>query len=279
MQIGVCVHHNANKTREAFKKMTESGFFCCQLISWNPTLWTDEEASHIRAAAEEFGVTITAFWCGYTGPVIWNFYEGQETLGLVPVAYRHQRMNEILAGASFAQKLGVKDVVTHVGYLPENPYNENFAGVVVCIRHIADQLKEAGQNFLFETGQETPVTLLRTIEEIGRDNVFINLDTANLILYGKGNPVDALDVFGKYVKGVHCKDGRFPTNGKDLGEEVPIGEGKADLCTVIKKLHALSYPGTLTIEREIEGAQQDVDILNAYKLLTSYIKKAEEDAE
>lgn len=278
MQIGVCVHHNAMKTREAFQKMTESGFSCCQLVSWNPTLWTDEEAEHILSAAKEFGVTITAFWCGYTGPVIWNFYEGQETLGLVPVAYRHQRMNELLAGAAFAKKLGVSDVVTHVGYLPENPYDPNFAGVVVCIRHIADKLKESNQNFLFETGQETPVTLLRTIEEIGRDNVFINLDTANLILYGKGNPVDALDVFGKYVKGLHCKDGRFPTNGRELGEEVPIGEGKANLRAVIQKLHALSYTGTLTIEREIEGAQQDVDILNAHALLQSYIKEAEEEA-
>ncbi len=278
MQIGVCVHHNAMKTREAFQKMTESGFSCCQLVSWNPTLWTDEEAEHILSAAKEFGVTITAFWCGYTGPVIWNFYEGQETLGLVPVAYRHQRMNELLAGAAFAKKLGVSDVVTHVGYLPENPYDPNFAGVVVCIRHIADKLKESNQNFLFETGQETPVTLLRTIEEIGRDNVFINLDTANLILYGKGNPVDALDVFGKYVKGLHCKDGRFPTNGRELGEEVPIGEGKANLRAVIQKLHALSYTGTLTIEREIEGAQQDVDILNARALLQSYIKEAEEEA-
>lgn len=278
MQIGVCVHHNAMKTREAFQKMTESGFSCCQLVSWNPTLWTDEEAEHILSAAKEFGVTITAFWCGYTGPVIWNFYEGQETLGLVPVAYRHQRMNELLAGAAFAKKLGVSDVVTHVGYLPENPYDPNFAGVVVCIWHIADKLKESNQNFLFETGQETPVTLLRTIEEIGRDNVFINLDTANLILYGKGNPVDALDVFGKYVKGLHCKDGRFPTNGRELGEEVPIGEGKANLRAVIQKLHALSYTGTLTIEREIEGAQQDVDILNARALLQSYIKEAEEEA-
>ena len=278
MQIGVCVHHNAMKTREAFQKMTESGFSCCQLVSWNPTLWTDEEAEHILSAAKEFGVTITAFWCGYTGPVIWNFYEGQETLGLVPVAYRHQRMNELLAGAAFAKKLGVSDVVTHVGYLPENPYDPNFAGVVVCIRHIADKLKESNQNFLFETGQETPVTLLRTIEEIGRDNVFINLDTANLILYGKGNPVDALDVFGKYVKGLNCKDGRFPTNGRELGEEVPIGEGKANLRAVIQKLHALSYTGTLTIEREIEGAQQDVDILNARALLQLYIKEAEEEA-
>ena len=133
-----------------------------------------------------------------------------------------------------------------------------------------------GQAFLFETGQETPVTLLRTIEDIGCDNVGVNLDTANVILYGKANPVDALDVFGKYVRGVHCKDGLYPTNGRELGKEVKIGSGKANLREVIRKLHKLGYAGTLTIEREIEGAQQDADILEARELLSNYVKEAEE---
>ena len=64
----------------------------------------------------------------------------------------------------------------------------------------------------------------------------MNLDTANLILYGKANPVDALDVFGRYVRGVHAKDGLYPTNGSELGREVPIGEGKVDFPILISKL-------------------------------------------
>ena len=227
-------------------------------------------------AAEKYHITITAFWCGWTGPVVWNFYEGQETLGLVPTAYRHQRMNEILSGAQFAKSLGVRTIVTHVGFLPENPYDPHYPALLVCLRKIAETLKADGQDFLFETGQETPVTLLRTIEDIGFDNVGVNLDTANVILYGKANPVDALDVFGKYVRGVHCKDGLYPTNGRDLGKEVKIGEGKANLREVIRKLYHLGYKGTLTIEREIEGEQQDLDIIEARDLLMQYVKEAEE---
>lgn len=276
MRIGVCVGHQAQKTDEAFGKMAKNGFSCCQFISWNPTLWTEEEREHILAAAKKYDITITAFWCGWTGPVAWNFYEGQETLGLVPTAYRHQRMSEILAGAKFAKSIGVNTVVTHVGFLPENPYDPHYPALLVCLRKIAETLKADGQDFLFEAGQETPVTLLRTIEDTGFDNVGINLDTANVILYGKANPVDALDVFGKYVRGVHCKDGLYPTNGRELGKEVKIGEGKANLREVIRKLHALGYTGTLTIEREIEGAQQDVDILEARELLASYVTEAEE---
>ena len=239
---------------------------------------TDETAERMNKLLSELGMEITAFWCGWSGPAIWDFKSGPNTLGLVPVEYRFIRMKELVNGLDFAKKIGVSDVVTHAGFIPENPSSSEYLGLIEVIRFIANHAKDNGQNFLFETGQETPVTLLRTIEEIGRDNVFINLDTANLILYGKGNPVDALDVFGKYVKGLHCKDGRFPTNGRELGEEVPIGEGKANLRAVIQKLHALSYTGTLTIEREIEGAQQDVDILNARALLQSYIKEAEEEA-
>ena len=95
-----------------------------------------------------------------------------------------------------------------------------------------------------------------------------------MILYGKANPVDALDVFGKYVRGVHCKDGLYPTNGRDLGMEVKIGTGKANLKECIRKLNELGYKGTLTIEREIEGAQQDIDIIEAKELLEEYVKEA-----
>ena len=136
---------------------------------------------------------------------------------------------------------------------------------------MANYVKANGQYFLFETGQETPVTLLRTIEDIGTDNLGINLDPANLILYGKANPVDALDVFGKYVRDVHAKDGLYPTDGKHLGRETPLGEGKVDFPRLIAKLREVGYDGSLTIEREISGEQQLKDILRGKALLEELI--------
>ena len=128
-------------------------------------------------------------------------------------------------------------------------------------------MAERGQTFLFETGQETPVTVLRAIEEIGLENVGINFDTANLILYGKGNAADAVLVFGKYIRDTHIKDGFYPTNGTELGKEAPAGEGLADLPLVLKRLKEVGYTGPFTIEREISGEKQIADIKHARDLL------------
>ncbi len=274
MKIGVCVHFgDINNIPEQFRALREQGFDNCQLISWNTALWTDENANKILGYQKEFGVEISAFWCGWEGPATWNFYEGQTTLGLVPVEYREIRIKNLCDGADFAHKLGVENVVTHMGFIPENPLDPEFVPFCNAVKTVADHLKKNGQWLLFETGQETPVTMLRCFETAGADNLGVNLDTANVILYGRANPVDALDVFGKYVRNLHAKDGKYPVNGHDLGEETAIGQGKVDFYGVIKGLHELGYNGYITIEREISGEQQTKDILAAKEYLAGIIKE------
>lgn len=251
--------------------LRENQIDTCQLLSWQPEYWTAENAEKIKKWFEDAGITITAFWCGWSGPCAWNFYDGQITLGLVPPEYRNMRVKQLCDGADFAKLLGITDVVTHMGYIPENPYDPNFYGLCVAVRTVANHLKNNGQYLLFETGQETPVTMLRCFEQVGCDNLGINLDTANLILYGKANPVDALDVFGKFVRNIHAKDGRYPTNGHDLGEETRVGEGKVDFRAFFTKLHELGYDSHVTIEREIEGDQQMKDVLTARDYLQAII--------
>lgn len=273
MKIGTCIGlANEEELARKFKDLRDCGMASCQLISWCPDHWTDEAAAYTRRLTEEYGVEISAFWCGWTGPSVWDFYEGQATLGLVPPAYRAQRVKELCAGADFAKKLGVEDVVTHMGFIPENPNDAEFLPFCDAVRQVAEHCKQNGQHLLFETGQETPVTMLRCFEVVGMDNLGINLDTANLILYGRANPVDALDVFGKYVRNLHAKDGCYPTNGHDLGRETAIGEGKVDFVALFKKLHELGYDRYVTIEREISGDQQRVDILNSVVYLRETIE-------
>ena len=272
MKIGVCVNFDEiGGMSKKFKDLKSEGFDNCQLISWKPVLWTDENSEIIKKLTEENGITISAFWCGWEGPCVWNFYDGQITLGLVPPEYRIMRIKNLCDGADFAHKLGVKNVVTHMGFIPENPNDPQFAPFCVAVRQVAEHLKKNNQNLLFETGQETPVTMLRCFEKVGMDNLGVNLDTANVILYGKANPVDALDVFGKYVMNIHAKDGLYPTNGHDLGSEVRIGDGKVDFKALFKKLHELGYDSYVTIEREIEGEQQISDIRHAKKYLGDII--------
>ncbi len=276
MKIGTCVNFNTLEGIEnKFRTLCENDFDSCQLLSWNPKVWTDENVEILKSMLTKYEVTISAFWCGWEGPCVWNFYDGQITLGLVPAEYRQMRIKNLCDGSDFAKKLGVTDVVTHMGFIPENPYDPNFNTFCVAVRTVAQHLKGNGQFLLFETGQETPVTMLRCFEKVGCDNLGINLDTANLILYGKANPVDALDVFGKYVRNIHAKDGKYPTNGHDLGEETRIGEGKVDFKALFAKLYELNYHSYVTIEREIqEGSPEQIkDILESREYLLSIIEE------
>lgn len=274
MKIGTCVSFSSIEgMEEKLTALRENNFDHCQLISWCPNAWTDENAETLKSLLKKYGVTVSAFWCGWEGPCDWNFYTGQLTLGLVPPDYRTVRIKNLCDGADFAMKLGVADVITHMGFIPENPYDPNFGSFCVAVRQVARHLKANGQYLLFETGQETPVTMLRCFETVGCDNLGINLDTANLILYGKANPVDALDVFGKYVRNLHAKDGCYPVNGHDLGCETRIGEGKVDFRGLFKKLRELGYNSHVTIEREIEGDRQTADILEAREYLQNIINE------
>ncbi len=274
MKIGTMVTLSDLKTtEERLIKLKNHGFNSCQIVSWKPQLWTRENAEGLKELIEKYEIEVSAFWCGWEGPCMWNFYEAQIMLGLLPPEYRQMRVKNLCDGADFAKLIGVTDVVTHMGFIPENPYDPNFAPMCVAIRTVANHLKKNGQYLLFETGQETPVTLIRCFETVGTDNLGINLDTANLIMYGKANPVDALDVFGKYVRNLHAKDGVYPTNGHDLGHQKKIGEGKVDFPALFKKLHELGFDSHVTIEREISGEQQMIDVIEAKEYLEKIISE------
>jgi len=253
--------------REEIEKVRKLGLPTCQLACWDPKLMGEGTAKEIERTCRESRLEITTIWAGYTGRLVWNFVEGPKTIGLVPPDMRAQRVKDLKCGADFAKRLAVRSITTHVGFLPIDPGDEGYRGAVDAVRDVAQYCAKLGLGFNFETGQETPVTLLRCIEDVGTDNLGINLDPANLILYGMANPVDALDVFGRYVRGVHAKDGEYPTNGRELGKEKPLGQGKVNFEKLIPKLKGLGYAGALTIEREIGGEEQIRDILMAKEIL------------
>ena len=153
----------------------------CQLVGWNPQWWTPERAENVRAEAEKSGVHITAFWAGWSGPAVWDFESGPTTLGIVPEEFRKERVQGLKKGGDFARWLGVPAVITHLGFIPENPSDPQFERVVHATREVAAYLKSQNIEFWFETGQETPITMLRLITSVGTDNLGINLDPANLI--------------------------------------------------------------------------------------------------
>ena len=269
MEIGV-IQQLANEGK-CLKHVSDFGLNVCQLSCWDINLATCEIAQTVKTQSKETGVRICAVWAGWTGVNYWNFTQGPVTLGLVPEEYRENRIVELKKWADFAEMIGSPAIITHCGFIPENLTDPNYEPVVDAIQEVAKYCDKLGLGFWFETGQETPVVLLRTINKIGTSNLGINLDPANLLMYGKGNPIDALDVFGKYVRNIHAKDGMYPTDGDNLGREVPVGEGNVKYPEFIKKLKSIGFDGELIIEREIAGEEQNRDIRKTMKDLTNWL--------
>lgn len=254
-----------------FLPAAEYGLKTVQMQNWDMSLLNSEMAKQVRHDLQVSGIRLAAFWAGYTGRIVWNFRSGPGTCGLVPRDQRSRRVEELKKGAEFAAEIGAPAIITHCGFIPESPADPLYGETLSAIWEVASYCRDLGLGFWFETGQETPVTLLRTIENLHLPNLGINLDTANLILYGKGNPVDALDIFGQYVRNLHVKDGVFPVNGDFLGKEVAVGEGRANFPEILRKLKELNFSGEMIIEREISGEQQAADIRRAITCLETVL--------
>lgn len=252
----------------AMAKVHDLGLVTCQAFvdDFEPGL-----AVRLRQALEKYGIEATSLVVGGPGKEVWDFYQGPLTIGLVPREARAARIAHIKKASDFAEKCGISALQTHCGFIPENPNDPVYQETVTAMREVAGYCKRNGQNFRYETGQETPITLVRAILDVGLDNQGVNFDLANLILYGKANPVDAIELLGPYVQGIHAKDGLWPTNPKELGREVPIGTGKVDFPRVIARLKQLNYRGAVTIEREISGPQQVEDVRAAKAYLEKLI--------
>jgi L-ribulose-5-phosphate 3-epimerase len=269
MEIGVI--NSLESGGRCFDHVQRFGLKVCQLCAWDQAQFTPEIAQTVVSESARTGVRVCALWAGYPGPGAWNFTEGPITLGLVPPEYRAMRIDALKRAADFAKSIGAPAIITHAGFIPENVTDPEYGGTVVALRQIAQHCKSLGIGFWFETGQETPIVLLRTFHDIGTDNLGINLDPGNLILYGKGSPVDSLDVFGSYVRNLHIKDGLYPTNGRELGHEVPAGEGKVNFPALFKGLKELGFDGELIIEREISGEEQARDIRKTVDRLRQWL--------
>jgi L-ribulose-5-phosphate 3-epimerase len=253
------------------KRVHDLGLPTCQIFFEHLTL---EEVKPLLQALNKYGVEATAVSEHNPGRRVFDFYQGPLTIGVIPPESRRARIDALKLAADFARLCDIPSIHTHLGFIPEDPNDPIYPQAIAAIREVAQHCKDQGRMLLCETGEETPITMLRMIQDVGTGNVFVNLDTANLILYGKGNPVDAMDVFGHLVRGTHAKDGLFPTDPRNLGNEVAIGKGKVDFPALFKRLKEVKYMGAITIEREIEGTQQIEDILQSKVFLQDLITKA-----
>lgn len=253
--------------KESLRKAKQVGVDNVQLGCPPEEYLSGDRFAKIKKAIEESGITITTVFCGFAGESYADIPTIRRTAGFVDPATRGERAEKTKRISDFAKRLNVDKVAAHIGFIPEERDGDVYKGMIEATRQVADHCKENEQYFCLETGQETAETLLGFIKDIARDNIRVNFDPANMILYGSGDPIEALETIKGYVVSVHCKDGVGPTERDKLGTEKPLGEGDVGIERFMDKLIEIGYAGPLTIEREISGPQQIEDIKKAKHLL------------
>jgi sugar phosphate isomerase/epimerase len=237
---------------------------------------TPEKGAAFQQRLKDAGITLTAVFGGFMGESYADIPTVARSVGLVPPETRAVRTQEFKEIADFANTLGVKVVALHLGFVPHDTKDPLYQQCIAVTRDVCDHVKRNGQNLHLETGQETADSLLQFIQDVERDNLFINFDPANMILYGTGEPIAALKKVGRYVRSVHCKDGKWAARpGQEWGVEVPLGEGDVGMENYLRTLKEIGYEGPLTIEREIpqEPERQKAEIGHAIRLLNELKRK------
>ena len=268
--ISVGVISRGDNPEEDLKIVRDLGFPTCQLNIKN---FSPELAKRLSATLREYKITPTTLICMGPGKYVYDFLDGPSTIGLIPREYRPERIKRLREGIDFCKEAGIPAVHAHFGFIPEDPRDVLYTEFVDLMKDLGNYALNKGIDIYFETGQETPVTLLRAITDIGTGNLFVNYDVANLVMYGKANPLDGLQILGKYVRALHAKDGKYPTVPYKLGKEVPIPEGEVDFKGIVSTLKKIGFKGALTIEFELSGASSDY-LLKTKKYLEDLIISA-----
>lgn len=215
---------------------------------------------------------VSATCVGFAGEDYSSIQRIAASGGYIPNPLWPERRAKTVAVADITAKLGVKMLATHIGFVPHDRQDAQYLRLVDRLKDICDVLGTKGITLVMETGQEKAEALLEFIEAVGRMNIGVNFDPANMILYGVGEPIDAVALLKERIVHVHMKDAKWSAKpGADWGEEVVLGTGQVDIPRIVSKLRAQGYKGPLVIEREA-GNQRLVDIKEAIRLLESLVR-------
>ena len=251
--------------------INELGVPTIQLHAPQPQKRDAATAAELKGQLDEMNVRCSAVFGGFDGESYADIPTVERTVGLVPEETRESRLNEMLQISDFAKALGCDTVALHLGFIPDDPSDSRYPAIVEVTRRLCDHCDGNGQTLNLETGQESAEGLLTFLDKVGRDNLKVNFDPANMILYGTGKPNDALRKVGTHVRSVHCKDATWSDRpGETFGAETPLGKGDVNIREFLTILKEIGYDGPLTIEREIpqDPERQRAEIGQAIELLT-----------
>jgi sugar phosphate isomerase/epimerase len=258
-----------------FQFLSSKGLDRCSCGIRIPDFYKKPELyNHFLEVLESTGIELQVLSCNLGPPTVYDLVDGPRTVGFVPTEHRERRYKILDECAEFASKIGVKKVVTHFGFIPEFEDDPNYPGVVEAAQKVAEICAAHDVIFMFETGEESPTTLLRLLEDANRPNLAVNLDMGNLVLYGKGEPCGAIDVLGDRIICSDAKDGFYPSGGRILGKEALVGQGEVNFKKVVRKFMEIGYSGSIMIEHEAKTIDKRIEgILTGKKILEGLIEQ------
>jgi L-ribulose-5-phosphate 3-epimerase len=251
--------------QELTEKLKQTGIKGVQLaldpLRENPGVW-GKAPQQLR----ENGFTIVSGMFGCVGEDYSTLESIRKTGGVAPDATWEQNLKNIQASAALSKQLGLKLVTFHAGFLPHDTSDPVFKKMLKRLSEVADVFERAQITLGFETGQETAPQLLQVLQQLKAKNIGVNFDPANMILYDKGNPIEAVRALGKWICQVHIKDATRTKVSGTWGAEVPVGTGEVDWPAFFTTLNGLKFSGNFVIEREA-GEQRVADIRRAKEVV------------
>ncbi len=258
---------------EAFTRVRKLGVRTVQ-VTYPESLDNDIGVAMIKAALDKHGIDLASTICRFDGESYVDTASVRATVGLSPVATRAERLDHVTQVAAFGERLGVKRIQAPLGFVPTDPRSAAYQDLLATARALCHIAAKYRQEFAIETGITPPALLRRFINEVRRPNIHVTLDPANLIIYDNGKPSEAIDALLPFIDSVNCRDAKRPGTPGQLGLEVPLGEGEADVANCLEKIVALCFRGQVTVARLAAGIDSDPAILAAKALVESVLHKS-----
>jgi sugar phosphate isomerase/epimerase len=229
----------------------------------NPAVWGGAPGS-LRDA----GIGIVSGMFGCVGEDYSTLETIRVTGGITPDATWEQNWRNIQATADLSRTLGLKLVTFHAGFLPHEESDPGFEKLRRRLVQTAEAFQSRGVALGLETGQETADALAHFLRKLACPSVGVNFDPANMLLYGKGDPIQALRTLGPWIRQVHIKDALRARSPGAWGEEVAAGTGEVDWRAFFATLREIGFKGDLCIEREA-GNRRVADIRAAWERVSA----------
>jgi L-ribulose-5-phosphate 3-epimerase len=231
----------------------------------SPAIWSG--TARIFQAAD---ISLVSGMFGCVGEDYSTLESIRATGGIAPDPTWEQNLKNIRVTVKLATELEMKLVTFHAGFLPDDDSDPNFAKMLERLNVVAEIFAREKIGLALETGQEAAPVLAAVLNKLNHPNLGVNFDPANMILYGSGDPIEALRTLGPWIRQVHIKDARRTQVPGTWGEEVVAGTGQVDWRIFFSTLKKLNFIGDFVIEREA-GTQRAADIRTAREVVLNSI--------